>query len=377
MALLHLLAGRGDVHAVTVDHGLRPEAAAEAVAVAAICAGLGVPHATLHWRWDQSGNLSDRARRGRITLISEWARARGILTVALGHTADDQAETVLMRVARGSGVDGLCGMARQRVAGGVTWVRPLLGVRRDDLRAYLRRRGVTWFDDPGNQDTRYLRVRTRAALEVLEPLGITVGRLAATAQHLALAREALQQAAQDAARRICRIDSGDVVFDRQGLALLPSETQLRLLAHAVGWVASAEYRPRFQTLIAVHAALAQGKRRTLGGCLLMPTKCEIRVTREVQAVQRLTGPTEALWDQRWQFSGPHSSGLHVAALSATGLAHCPDWRQANLPRSSLLASPAIWRGAVLIAAPLAGLSNGWRAMLACDDDAFFRSLLSH
>ena len=109
---LHDWAGPRGValHAVTIDHGLRPEAAAEAAGVAALCARLAVPHDTLPWRWDGRGNLPDAARRGRQALISDWAAARGIADVALGHTADDQAETLLMRLGRGSGVDGLAAM---------------------------------------------------------------------------------------------------------------------------------------------------------------------------------------------------------------------------------------------------------------------------
>ena len=126
--------GGPELAVATVDHGLRPEAAAEAAEVAALCGRLGVPHETLAWRWDGKGNLSDAARRGRLRLIAGWANGRGIGMVAQGHTADDQAETFLMRLARGSGVDGLAAMAARRTAEGVAWVRPLLQVRRGEFR---------------------------------------------------------------------------------------------------------------------------------------------------------------------------------------------------------------------------------------------------
>ena len=131
VALLLMLAtvARGrPLAAVTVDHGLRPESGDEAAAVEALCAARGIPHATLRWNgWDGAGNLQDRARQARRTLIGAWARANGIGAVALGHTLDDQAETFLMRLARGSGVDGLSGMAPATRAEGVLWLRPLLG----------------------------------------------------------------------------------------------------------------------------------------------------------------------------------------------------------------------------------------------------------
>ncbi|MGV8951126.1 MAG: tRNA lysidine(34) synthetase TilS, partial [Cypionkella sp.] len=180
LALLHLAhqaAGQlgWDLQAVTVDHGLRDEAAQEAAQVGAICAGLGVPHQVLRWDHGEiSGNLQDQARRARYALMTDWARAQGIARVWIGHTADDQAETFLMGLSRAAGLDGLSGMRPDWVEAGVRFERPLLGVSRANLRAYLTRRGVVWLEDPSNQNDRFARVRARRALTMLQPLGITV-----------------------------------------------------------------------------------------------------------------------------------------------------------------------------------------------------------
>lgn len=377
MALLHLLAGKADLAAVTINHGLRPEAADEAAAVAAACAALGVPHQVLDWRWDGTGNLSAAARRGRIALIAEWAVARGVADVVLGHTAEDQAETFLMRLARGSGVDGLSAMSDHRLAQGVMWHRPLLGIRRAALRDWLQARGVAWLDDPTNDDTAYQRVRARAALAALEPLGISVETLNDAAGLQAMASGALRQMAADAARGMARIDGGDVLFDPAAMVRLPYETQLRLLAHAVMSVSSAIYRPRLTALAQVHADLVIGRKRTLGGCLLTGNRQVLRVAREWQAVKAVRCGADAVWDRRWRLEGPQTNGLQIAALGAQGLAVVPDWRATGVPRSTLLASPAVWRGADLVAAPLAGQGNGWRAELAQGQDSFFTTLLSH
>ncbi|MGB3147286.1 MAG: tRNA lysidine(34) synthetase TilS, partial [Paracoccaceae bacterium] len=177
MALLHLLAdwrkaGGPELLAVTVDHGLRPEAAAEAGFVADHCLGLGIAHETLCWTgWDGRGNLPDQARRARYRLIVGWARRHGLARVALGHTLDDQAETVLMRLLRGSGVDGLSAMADCRVEAGIAFCRPLLSVQRQDLRHYLTARSVPWLEDPTNDDPDYDRVKARQALATLAGLG--------------------------------------------------------------------------------------------------------------------------------------------------------------------------------------------------------------
>lgn len=382
LALLHLLArwraeGGPDLAAVTVDHRLRPEAAAEAAFVAEVCKGLVVPHTTLIWEgWDGRGNLPDQARRARYRLIADWARGRGLAQVALGHTMDDQAETFLMRLARGSGVDGLAAMTARRKAHGIIFLRPLMRARRDDLRTYLRARGVAWVEDPTNDDGAYQRVQARRALEVLAPLGITAESLVATAHRLDRARDALDRAAHDLARAAARIRAGDVILRRDLFDAAPVETQARLLAHALRWIASADYRPRFAALGAVMRQIAAGRRATLHGCLVMPRRGGYHITREGVAVEGEAAPA-ALWDGRWHVSGPQVRGISVRALGKAGLAQLPVPRDRSIPEASLLAQPALWQGDRLVGAPLAGWANGWSAELARGEEDFFTSLITH
>jgi len=369
MAMLWLIApwamaqGR-PVAVATVDHGLREGAVEEAAFVARVCAEIGVPHDVLRWRgWDGRGNVQARAREARYALLSGWARGRGIGTVALGHTMDDQAETVLLRLARGSGVDGLAGMAAKREQGGLRWVRPLLELRREALRDFLRQTGRDWRDDPSNAVERYDRVKARRALALLAPLGLDVEGLSATARRMAVARAALEQVAREAAAEIARVEGGDVVLARPGFDLLPEETRLRLLSDAIRWVGGAVYRPR---LAALEAAVAAGGRRTLQGTVLTPTKAAWRVGREWAAVRDMRAPLGELWDGRWRIEGPEVSGLEVRALGEAGLAACPAWRVTGLARATLVTTPAVWRGEELVAAPLAGLGQGWRARIVAD-----------
>ncbi|WP_066815370.1 tRNA lysidine(34) synthetase TilS [Frigidibacter mobilis] len=380
VALLHLLAvwrarGGPDLAAVTVDHGLRHEAAAEAKAVAEACAGLGVSHQVLRWQgWDRRGNLQDAARRARQRLIAQWAAGQGLGAVALGHTADDQAETVLLRLARGSGVDGLSGMAAQRQAGGVLWLRPLLGLRRAALRDWLRAHGIGWAEDPSNDDARFDRVKARQTLAELAPLGLDVAGLLDTAARMRMAREALAQAAQAAARALARIDAGDVVL-AAGFAGLPEETRLRIAAQALRWIGGGDYRPRLVALRAALAAAQGGTPATLAGCLLLPEAGGLRLTREPQAVARSVAAPGALWDGRWRLHGPAAEGGEIRALGSAGLALCPGWRETGRPHAALAATPAVWCAGDLVAAPLAGRSAGWRAELACGEEDFFQSLI--
>lgn len=379
VALLHLTAawcrGRGlALQAATVDHGLREAAAAEAAGVAQACAALGVAHRVLDWRWDGQGNLQDAARQARRGLLAGWAEAAGLEAVLLGHTADDQAETVLMRLARGSGVDGLCGMA---AADGL-FLRPLLEVSRAALRDWLRGRGIGWVEDPSNDDARFDRVKARRLLGELGGLGLTPARLLETAGHMRRARATLWAAAGDWVAGHVRPHAGDLVLGGEALQLDRGDTPGRVLAAAVQWIGGAPYRPRLEALRDFAAGLARGETRTLGGVLGLPEGDGARLTRELAAV---AGPVPLApgvpWDGRWLVAqvGPQAAepGLTVAALGEAGLAACPDWRRAGLPRASMAGTPAVWRGERLIAAPVTGLSEGWQASLCLPFDRFIVS----
>lgn len=388
-ALLHLAAEwarahRATVLAATVDHGLREASGDEAAGVARVCAGLGVAHVTLRWTgWQGRGNLQAAARHGRRDLLAAWAADAGLSAVLLGHTADDQAETVLMRLARGSGVDGLSAMTARD-----GWVlRPLLGISRSDLRDWLDARDLGWIEDPSNDDPRFDRVKARHLLATLAPLGLTAQRLADSAAHMARARVTLRRAAADFAQRFVKSQGGDLILAPEVLMLDNSDTEGRVLAAAIQWIGAAAYRPRYEALIDAAKAVQAGEARTLGGVVLQPDgNAGARLMREASAVETPVPVAETgatLWDGRWHVicttgpnhSGPNHSGpCHIAALGEAGLLQCKAWRDTGIPRASLLASPAVWAGQGLVAAPLAGFGADWQAELA---PTFDRFILSH
>ena len=380
MALLHLLhraavAQGVRIEAITIDHGLRQAARAEAEMVAAFCVSRGIPHQISLWqRGDVSGNLMDEARQARYQIAEAWAGLRGLFHIAVGHTADDQAETFLMGLSRRAGIDGLSGMRRQWQRGAVTFVRPLLAIPRADLRDYLRHHAVKWADDPTNEDSHYSRIKARNALAALAPLGITAQTLAAVSDNLETARLAVVRQVQTAARGITQSEVGLLSIPRAAFLDHPQEVQRRLLIMALRWFSGAVYPPRESGLIAVQTAIAAGKDATLGGVRFEARAGTIEILREARAVQGLACPTTQLWDKRWRLTGPHGENLSIRALGAEGLRLCSDWRSLGEPRDVLLVTPAIWQGQTLIAAPLAGFPNDWSANCS---PSFASFVLSH
>lgn len=184
----------GRIAAATVDHGLRAEAAAEAAMVSAICADLGVPHAVLPVQVPE-GNLQAQARAARYAAMAGWMEREGLAALLTAHHADDQAETLLLRLARGSGVAGLAGVrARGQVPGTpLPLLRPLLGWRRAELAQVVAQAGLQAAQDPSNSDDRFDRVRIRKAIAGADWLDVPA--LAHSAANLADADQALDWAA--------------------------------------------------------------------------------------------------------------------------------------------------------------------------------------
>jgi len=377
LALLHLAAAwagpRGiRVEAATVDHRLRPESAAEAAGVASTAAALGIAHEVLVWDHEGriAGNLMDAARRARLRLLADWAGARGLGAVALGHTQDDLAETLLMRLSRGAGLDGLSGMAESRQQGGALWLRPLLGLRRDALRDWLRGQGIAWADDPSNDDPGYERVRARQAIAAL---GLPVPALARSAAHLAEARAALAEAAVAAAAG-ASADRGLLRLPLVALQDSPPEIRRRLVLAALRWVTGADYPPRGEDAARLIETLMAGGQGTLEGVIARARGGVAEFLREPAAAARsgavatglcpgatavalfaengppdcfpgahkpgdIYAPKTLLWDRRWRLEGlPEGAGI-TAAGEAGVVAR--DWRGAGLPLAALASSPLV------------------------------------
>lgn len=381
VALLHLLKESQlstEIRAVTVDHSLRAESLEEARWVGKACARVGIQHEILSWRdWDGVGNLQDAARTARYRLIEDWARSNQISVVAFGHTRDDIAETFLMRLARQSGIDGLAAMRSSSMRGGITLWRPMLNLRRDELRSYLTQSDIDWLEDPSNDDLRFERVKIRKFLPSLEEIGLDVESLAIVAEQIADSRSFLADLTLDAAQKNARIEGRDVLFERDHFLDQHPEVQRRLLISALRFVSGSAYPPRRTAMAGLRKSIFEGKDMALQGCLISTDRNEIRVIRELAAAQGSFARGCDLWDGFWQFTGGMElADLRVSALGARGLAQIKNWRDSGRPRKSLLVSPALWRDDEVVSAPLAGLPGKYTLDPARDENDFETGILS-
>ena len=257
-----------------VDHGLRGESAREAALAAQWAEAAGFTAEILRWQGRKpASNVEDRARIARYRLLAGWCARHEIPNLFVGHTREDQAETFLLRLGRGSGVDGLSGMrasAPLPIAGfaATRLLRPLLDMARPELRAYLQARGAAWLEDPMNADSRFARVRIRETLPLLEAAGVPAQRIAEAASHLARAREALEAATEEFLGNHGRVEADFALLDAAALARAHREIGLRALCAVLMRIGGTAYRPRFERLEDLFNAILSEEfaARTLAGC---------------------------------------------------------------------------------------------------------------
>jgi tRNA(Ile)-lysidine synthase len=292
--------------AVTVDHGLRAEAAAEARDVKRLARTLDLPHRTMRWTGEKpKTGLPAAARTARYRLLAQAARASGATHILTAHTRDDQAETLLMRLLRGSGIGGLAAMARESERDGVLLARPFLQVSKSQLVATLKKAKIGFADDPTNRDTNFTRPRLREIMPVLAAEGGDARNLARLASRLARANQAVEVLVDGAERYLALRDReapragfeanafddasafDASTFDAKAFAAMPEEIRLRLLKRAIdrfGHEGPAELG-KVEALLAAldQAGAKKGKERrprlkqTLAGALVSLTDGRIRV----------------------------------------------------------------------------------------------------
>jgi tRNA(Ile)-lysidine synthase len=303
--------------AVTVDHGLRPEARREAAAVKRLAARLGIVHRTLRWTGAKpSTGLQRKARDARYRLIAAAADRAKATCVLTAHTLDDQAETVLIRMTRGSGLTGLAGMARVRpllspaftdgagfgqgaAGASVFLVRPFLDIAKSRLIATLRAAKIAGADDPSNRDPRFTRARLRVLMPALAGEGLDARRFALLAQRVRRAEAAIEFAVAAAAAALSAgpwSARGPIVLDAEGFSGLPAEVALRLLGRAIARVGD-EGPVQLGKLESLTVALAAAAarpvrlRRTLAGAVVTLDRGRLTIERAPARRNRVDSTT--------------------------------------------------------------------------------------
>jgi tRNA(Ile)-lysidine synthase len=291
---------------LTVDHGLRPEAAGEAMRVQEWAASLGLSHHVLNWQGPKpETGLQARAREARYGLMAGWCRDNGAGMLLTGHTLDDQAETVLMRLERSLSPGSLSGIAAQGSWDGLALLRPLLKARRAALRDYLTGIGQDWIEDASNDDRRFERVRVRQALTGLHGQNVTPERLAALAEASARTNLLLEDlAGQWLSNWLKEEEAGICHLPKEPFLVLPEALQQHILARIVRHYGGGQSQPEAEELRRLARWVAEGPVRcTLGGALLGRRKQGFWAAREAGRLSPvpLVIPESgaAVWDGRF------------------------------------------------------------------------------
>ncbi len=355
---------------LTVDHGLRAGSGEEAARVAAWASGLGVAHHILTWtgRKPQTA-IQAEARAMRYKLMAEWCAGNDCQAVVTAHTADDQAETVLMRLGRGSGVDGLAGIMEINPDLGPA-IRPFLQVTRDSLRATLKAAGQAWLEDPSNSDEAFERVRLRNRLrQACLDEDLAPQSLALSAKRVRRARDALWHYTDVALRQLVTTEpAGYFRVETDALADLPAEIRLRVLGRLIVLSGGSWDAGSLAGLERLDSWLldGSGSARTLGGCRIVRRKREIlagrepgRISQPVMNVSGREGAVQEIWDRRFviELQGLQSfSGLRILTLQEVAdPGDAPDFRRPReLPAFVWNGLPVLVQGDVVIAVPALG-----------------------
>jgi tRNA(Ile)-lysidine synthase len=347
----------GSVLGLTVDHGLRADAAAEAAAVGAFLAARGIAHAVLPWTGDKpKSKIQEAARDARYRLLIEACAARGILHLAFAHHADDQAETVLFRQDRNSGDAGLAAMPAQRSLGPVRLIRPLLGWSKAVLVAVCNAAGQEFFDDPSNHAKAFARTGLRqrladsAARDVLFDRAVMAGK----------ARARRDRDVADLLGRIAEArPDGAVILDPAGLYDAEPDLRSAALAAVLRAAGGNAYAPGVEVVDTLSRALhAEFRGVNVAGCLVRPWRGAILICREAGRISdriKLTPGIWQSWDRRFTLRS-ESDGFEVKALGVSGYTAVRRKIKSQLPSVVAAGLPAIFQDGRCVSVP--GL--GWR-----------------
>jgi tRNA(Ile)-lysidine synthase len=360
----------GRAIAVTVDHGLRAGSAAEARLVGRRLRAVGMTQRILRWAGPHpASGVQAAARDARYSLLADWCRRHTILHLLLAHQQDDQAETLLMRLAHGSGASGLAAMPAVSSHEGIRLLRPLLGFSRARLEATLEQHGIDWVDDPSNSDPRFERVRWRDAIDRGANARRTRIALADAANAMGAARAARELGVADLLAHVRPMPEGYLLLPPRLLETADPEFGRAALLRCLLMVGGDPHPPRGEALERLFGELGRPdalRGRTLGGCRLMRWREHVLICREAAAVApatRIDPGTRLHWDRRFQLrlAGSTGRGFEIRPLGPAGPAHIGEEAAARarlLPAPVRATLPALHDRRGLAAVPHLGWRRG-------------------
>lgn len=301
--------------ALTVDHKLRDESKNEAIQAGKWLNKCGINHHVLAWNGEKKqSNIQSEARNARYKLLTDYCHASGIDLLLIGHNSEDQAETVLMRLMRGSGVDGIAGVSARTVAHGINILRPFLKIKKQQIKEFLTTMGQNWIEDPSNLNEKYARVVARNFINQAADKDLLVDRLVETAENMSQSKSYIEsKIAEDMQRAVKIYAEGYVVIDAEVFKLLHVEAAYKILSKIVQAVGGSYYKPRFEKLKNLYQKIYKNNLAggvTLGGCSIWQANEKnaenlIYISREVadiipeQLLYVSNSPNKFVWDGRF------------------------------------------------------------------------------
>lgn len=324
-----------DFITITVDHNLRSESAGEAIQVGKWLGKYGIKHHILKWDGEKTpSNIQAKARKARHRLMADFCSSMGIKTLCVGHTSDDQAETLLIRLMRGSGVDGLAAIAPSSRVFGIRVIRPILNFTKQDLRQYLTLKKQEWVEDPSNENNKFTRVSVRKLINASDNPTLLNKRLAVTASHMARAKNYIEEKVRQSLVGIFTFNNlGFYTIDINKFKELHEEERLRSLAACLQHTGGKEYKTRFNELVALDKRIIDENPRngcTLWGCSIAPSHKKgeenlLFIYREPalasQAIKiKINSHNSTEWDGRFNctIKDTDIEGLRIGALTKDG-----------------------------------------------------------
>lgn len=342
--------------ALIVDHGLRHEAAKEAIATQSLLSQAGIPSDILiHHPEDgeqkNKGNLQEYARKQRYRLLCDWCRKAGIIHLFMGHQRDDGVETFFDHLGRGSGVDGLSLIRAERFLPECRILRPLLAFGREEIRTFLMVANISFIEDPSNQNDAFLRTRLRRFVKSIKSYDLPPQRISLAMQHLKNASILLEDQMNLFMARHLRFDAaGYVETSWEALLMLRKEEATRFLGALTAHLSGKIFRPRYRLLCQALESMHEKNDFCVAGCRIQIRKGRVFFFRHHHVFTRtsLMGKNTVRWDGRYDIDFlKNLEDIQIGALGKKGVAQAfqRGWKDAlsPLPHPARLALPALWK----------------------------------